>query len=134
MRWDWPCLIFLPNIIWQYNNHFPVVYHMQELSSTQLQYVPPSDFLKDQLLMFAPCFFVWMAGFFYLIINPKGRPYMFLCWAYLGVIGILLWFHGKNYYSLGLYPVLFGFGSLAIENWTVRFQVFSPVYIIRYSS
>ena len=38
-------LIFLPNLIWQYVNHFPVIYHMHELSTTQLQYVPLSVFL-----------------------------------------------------------------------------------------
>jgi 4-amino-4-deoxy-L-arabinose transferase-like glycosyltransferase len=111
-------LIFLPNLIWQYENHFPVVYHMNELTSTQLQYVPPSEFIKDQILMFLPCTYIWITGFFYLIWNPKGRPFIFLCWAYLGVIVLLLWFHGKNYYALGLYPILLGYGSLAIEQWT----------------
>jgi 4-amino-4-deoxy-L-arabinose transferase-like glycosyltransferase len=117
-------LIFLPNLIWQYLHHFPVVYHMQELTSTQLQYVPPARFLIDQLLMFMPCCFVWVTGFFYLLLNRNGRPYIFLCWAYLGVIALLLWFHGKNYYTLGLYPVLFGFGALAIERWAVRSRYF----------
>jgi len=121
-------IIFLPNLIWQFANHFPVIYHMNELTSTQLQYVPPASFLKDQLLMFAPCFFVWITGFLFLILNPKGRPYIFLCWAYLGVIAILLWFHGKNYYTLGLYPILFGFGSLAIEQWTTT----RSRYLLRY--
>ncbi len=116
-------LLFLPNAIWQYTHHFPVVYHMRELASTQLQYVPPSSFLLDQLLMFLPCFFIWLTGFFYLLLNIKGRPYLFLCWAYIGVIAILLWFHGKSYYALGLYPVLFGFGSLAIEEWTATRRV-----------
>jgi 4-amino-4-deoxy-L-arabinose transferase-like glycosyltransferase len=118
-------IIFLPNLIWQILHHFPVVYHMQELASSQLQYLPPADFLKDQILMFLPCCYIWIAGFSYLMLNPKGRSYIFLCWAYLGVIGILLWFHGKNYYALGLYPVLFGFGSLAIEKWTSRSGYFS---------
>lgn len=113
-------ILVVPNLIWQYQNHFPVIYHMHELTSTQLQYVPPSSFLIDQLLMFLPCCFIWVAGFFYLLLNPKGRPFIFLCWAFLGVIFILLWFHGKNYYALGLYPILFGFGSLAIEEWTSR--------------
>jgi Dolichyl-phosphate-mannose-protein mannosyltransferase len=117
-------IIFLPNLIWQIMHHFPLIYHMHELTSTQLQYVPTADFLKDQLLMFLPCCFIWVTGFFYLLLNPKGRPYIFLCWAYLGVIAILLWFHGKNYYALGLYPVLFGFGSLAIERWTVNSRFF----------
>jgi 4-amino-4-deoxy-L-arabinose transferase-like glycosyltransferase len=128
-------IIFLPNLIWQYTNHFPVVYHMQELSSTQLQYVPSSVFLLEQVLMFLPCCFIWVTGFFYLLLNRKLRSYIFLCWAYLGVIAILLWFHGKSYYSLGLYPILFGFGSLAIEQWTVRSlfflrYVFSSIIIL----
>ena len=42
-------LIFLPNLLWQYNRNFPVFVHMKELKSTQLQYVKPSDFLMDQL-------------------------------------------------------------------------------------
>src|SRR5438045_4616922 len=32
-------IIFLPNFIWQYNHHFPVVHHMQELQRTQLHYI-----------------------------------------------------------------------------------------------
>jgi 4-amino-4-deoxy-L-arabinose transferase-like glycosyltransferase len=117
-------LIFLPNLIWQYRNHFPVVYHMRELTSTQLQYVPSSVFLKEQVLMFLPCCYVWLTGFFYLMLNREGRPFIFLSWAYLGVVAILLWFHGKSYYSLGLYPVLFGFGSLVIEKWTRHSRFF----------
>jgi hypothetical protein len=117
-------LIFLPNVIWQSLHHFPVVYHMQELQTTQLQYVPPSSFLLDQLLMFLPCCYIWVAGFLCLLFNPKGRPFIFLSWAYLGVIAILLWFHGKNYYALGLYPILFGFGSFSIEQWTADSKIF----------
>ena len=120
-------LIFLPNLLWQYANHFPVFYHMHELSTTQLQYVPPAEFLIDQMLMFLPCFFLWIIGFFYLLLNKNARPYIFLCWAYLGVISLLLWFHGKDYYALGLYPVLFGFGALAIEKWAIRSR-----YVFRY--
>ncbi len=117
-------LIFLPNLIWQFKNHFPVIYHMHELTSTQLQYVPPTTFLLDQLLMFLPCCFIWVTGFLYILLNKKQRPYIFLCWAYLGVIAMLLWFHGKNYYALGLYPVLLGFGSVAIEKWASTSRYF----------
>jgi hypothetical protein len=117
-------LLFLPNLIWQIIHHFPLVYHMNELTSTQLQYVPPAAFLTDQVLMFLPCSYIWITGFLYLLLNPKARNYIFLCWAYLGVIALLLWFHGKNYYAMGLYPVLFGFGSLAIEQWTIQKRFF----------
>jgi len=119
-------LLFLPNALWQWSHHFPVVYHMEELSSTQLQYVPSSVFLINQFIMFLPCCFIWVAGFFSLLFNRRLRPYIFLCWAYLIEIALLLWFHGKDYYALGLYPLLFVFGCLAIEQWTRN------LYLIRY--
>jgi hypothetical protein len=118
-------IIFLPNLIWQYVHHFPVIYHMHELTTTQLKYVPPSQFLIEQLVMFMPCFFIWLTGFFSLIFNRGEKTFVFLSWAYIGVIILLLIFHGKSYYSLGLYPMLLGFGSLAIERWTeARFRYF----------
>jgi 4-amino-4-deoxy-L-arabinose transferase-like glycosyltransferase len=48
-------LIFLPTFLWEYNHHFPVITHMKELERTQLQYVSPLSFLKDQLLMNLAC-------------------------------------------------------------------------------
>ncbi len=120
-------ILFLPNFTWQYIHHFPVIHHMKELQEQQLQYVPAESFLKDQLMMFFPCCMVWIAGLIFLLINRSGRPFLFVVWAYLGAISILLWFHGKNYYALGLYPVLLAFGSYAIEKWTSR-----RLYFLRY--
>lgn len=107
--------IFLPNLIWQYQNHFPVVVHMNELQQTQLQYINPLSFLSDQLLMNLPCFFIWLAGLFYTLIS---KQYRFIGLAYVFVIILLLIGHGKNYYALGVYPPLFAFGAVALENFT----------------
>ncbi len=43
-------LIFLPTLLWEYQNHFPVIVHMKELQKTQLQYVSPKGFLVDQII------------------------------------------------------------------------------------
>ncbi|MDP4128764.1 MAG: glycosyltransferase family 39 protein [Bacteroidota bacterium] len=123
-------LLFLPNFVWQYTHHFPVIFHMNELRERQLQYVPPASFLKDQVLMFFPCCMVWIAGLIFLLTNRTVRPFLFLAWAYLAVIGMLLWFQGKNYYALGLYPVLLAFGSYALENWTSRRRLYFLRYVI----
>jgi 4-amino-4-deoxy-L-arabinose transferase-like glycosyltransferase len=120
-------ILFLPNLIWQYIHHFPVLHHMHELSRTQLQYVSRVSFLKDQLLMFFPCFMIWIAGLFFISGSREGRRYVFLAWSYFGVIVVLLYFHGKSYYALGLYPVLLAFGSYAIEKWTAE-----RFYFLRY--
>ena len=74
-------LIFLPNLLWQYNYHFPVVVHMKELKQFQLQYVEPSSFIKDQILMNLPCVFIWLAGLYFLIFKELGK---------LGMMGVLV--------------------------------------------
>jgi Dolichyl-phosphate-mannose-protein mannosyltransferase len=116
-------ILFLPNLIWQYTQHFPVVFHMKKLQETQLQYVSPSSFLVDQVIMNFPCVFIWMAGLWSAFFVKRLKPYRFIGWAYLGVIGLLLLAHGKNYYALGAYPVLFALGACQLEQLTaLRFK------------
>jgi hypothetical protein len=110
--------IFLPNFAWQASHHFPVVHHMQELQRTQLQYVSPVSFMIDQLIMNIPCFFIWIAGLLGIAFSRSLRPFRFLAIAYVIVIVLLLVTHGKNYYSLGVYPLLFAFGAVQLEQWT----------------
>lgn len=107
-------LIFFPTLLWEYQNHFPVVVHMKELQKTQLQYVSPIGFLVDQILMNLPCVFVWVTGLYFAVFKQKGK-YKIFAWAYLFVILLLLYFHGKNYYSVGVYPVLFALGAFQLE-------------------
>lgn len=116
-------LIFLPTLLWEYNNHFPVVVHMKELNRTQLQYISPVGFLSDQLLMNLPCVFIWLAGIYYTGFSLRGKKYRAFSWAYVFVIILLLVFHGKNYYALGVYPVLFAFGSFHLERFTANRSV-----------
>jgi hypothetical protein len=133
-------LIFLPNFIWQYNLHFPVIYHMNRLRETQLQYISPSSFLIDQFIMNLPVFYVWLAGLIALAFSPNLKNYRFLLWAYLIVISLLLIGHGKNYYALGAYPVLFAFGAYRLEKITslrlkpLRYLIISLILVLAYFS
>ena len=70
-------LIFLPNLIWQYIYHFPVFYHMHELTSTQLQYVPPPAFLKDQLADVFTLLFYLGNGFLLFIDESRREDLIF---------------------------------------------------------
>ncbi|MBV9961869.1 MAG: glycosyltransferase family 39 protein [Parafilimonas sp.] len=109
--------IFLPNLIWQWQNHFPVVVHMHELQQTQLQYINPSDFLVAQLLLMFPCVFVWLTGLFNTL---SSRQYRFIGLAYVFLIILLLIGQGKDYYSAGVYPPLFAFGATALQKFTAQ--------------
>ena len=108
-------LIFLPTAFWEFNHHFPIIVHMKELQQTQLQYIKPGDFLKDQILMNLPCLFIWMAGLYFSAMTFKGKKYQAFAWAFVFVLVLLMVLHGKNYYTLGVYPVLFGFGAYHLE-------------------
>jgi len=111
-------LIFLPNIIWQYNHSFPVITHMNELQDEQLKYNSVIGFIIGQLMMNLPCVFIWIAGLIHLLFYSQGKPYRFLAWTYLFVIILLIVLSGKDYYALGAYPALFAFGAYQLEKAT----------------
>jgi 4-amino-4-deoxy-L-arabinose transferase-like glycosyltransferase len=110
-------LIALPNLLWQYDHNWPLLHHMNELRETQLKFINPGDFLKDQVLMFFAAFFVWIIGLAWLF-TKAGTPYRFLAWIYLSVIILLIVSSGKSYYSLGAYPMLIAAGGVALQQWT----------------
>lgn len=115
-------IIALPNLLWQYNHNWPLLHHMQELRETQLRFLNPVDFLMGQLLMYLTAFFIWVLGLIWLF-TAKGTLYRMLAWIYITVILLLVVSSGKNYYSMGAYPMLFAAGAVALEQWTMpRFK------------
>ena len=124
-------LIFLPTILWEYNHHFPIVVHMKELNDRQLQYVSPAGFLFDQLLMNLPCVFIWLAGLYFTAFSHKGKKYQAFAWSYAFVIILLLVLHGKNYYALGVYPVLLAFGAYDLVRFSEHgLKLWRTVFVI----
>ena len=121
-------VIFLPNLIWQYDHGFPVVYHMKELQRQQLQNVSQAGFLIDQVLFNFPGIFVWVSGFCWVSFTKKGKLYRFIGWAIAAVIVLLVAGHGKSYYGMGAYPILFVFGAVCLERWAA-----GRLYFLRYA-
>ncbi|HJS55866.1 MAG TPA: glycosyltransferase family 39 protein [Chitinophagaceae bacterium] len=105
-------LIISPNIWWQYSHKWPLIHHMQELRETQLIYVNPMDFIKDQFLLLFPVLIIWIAG---LIWFMKHSTYRIFAWIYISVILVLIFGSGKSYYALSIYPLLLAAGSTAWE-------------------
>lgn len=116
-------IIISPNVWWQYNHNWPLIHHMKELRETQLQYVSPLEFLKDQLLMLFPVIFIWIGGLTYSI---RWKELLPLAIVYITVIVLLMLGQGKSYYTLALYPAVLGAGAVAIE------KLFTRLYWMRY--
>jgi hypothetical protein len=110
-------IIFLPNIFWQFRHHLPLLTHMKNLREEQLNYIKPSDFIKQQLLINGIALFVWLSGLLFLLFSPGLRKYRFIAFTYLLVFIFLLEMNGKDYYLFGAYPMLFAAGGYCFEQW-----------------
>ncbi len=110
-------ILILPNIYWQYAYNWPLVHHMQELKETQLKYVSKTDFLKGQIGLILPSTFVWLVGLIWLLFQKRFR---LIAYTYLCVMLLLMLGSGKDYYALGVYPMLLAAGSVFFERISQR--------------
>src|SRR5688500_15490913 len=113
-------LLVSPNLWWQYQNGFPVVTHMQELTERQLVNVNRADVIKDQILYFLPAFFVFIAALLSFFLYNPFRYYWVFLWSCVCTLLVFLYFRAKGYYAIGLYPCLAAFGSVYLERLTRR--------------
>lgn len=112
-------LLWLPNVAWQVRHGIPFRHHMALLGETQLVHVGLADFLKDQVVMCLPAVWVWLPGLLALLGSRAFRPYRAVGWVSVLGVALLGMLHGKSYYALGYYPVLFAFGAVW---WETRFK------------
>lgn len=109
-------LLVVPNLIWQYQNNFPVIRHMKELSETQLVNVDRWGFLKSQLLFFTGSLAVIISGVYALFFYRPFETYGPFFWSFFFTLIVFLYFRAKDYYAIGLYPVYIAFGSVFLAN------------------
>ncbi len=109
-------LLILPNLIWQFNNDFPVVHHLKELAATQLVNVSSVSFFKDQLLYFMGALLVILFGLYALLFYPVFKKYRLFFWMMVFTLTIYAYLKAKSYYALGLYPIYISFGSVFLSD------------------
>ena len=117
-------IIIFPNLLWQYNHNWPVLYHMKELQETQLVHIGISDFIIDQLLMNMQAVLLWIPALLIVLFYKKEKQYRLFGFIYLIIIITLIFGRGKSYYSMGIYPVLFVFGSYFIEKYLKKYSIY----------
>jgi hypothetical protein len=84
----------------------------------------------DQLTYNLPGIYIWVAGLIWVSYSSAGKPYRFIAFAEAAVILMLIAGHGKSYYGMGAYPILFGFGAASLERWTIlRRKVWRPAML-----
>ena len=109
-------VVFLPNLIWQVKNQFPVLVHMQALNDTQLVHVNRLSFFTDQLFMGSAAIFLFIPGIIFMGFGRSLKPYRPLIVASFIVLFGLAFLRGKSYYTLGLFPLWIAAGGVFWEN------------------
>jgi 4-amino-4-deoxy-L-arabinose transferase-like glycosyltransferase len=121
-KWIWIAgalafAIFLPNLLWNFQHHFPFLELMRNIRASGRDVVlGPGQYLLQQILIMNPLTFpVWLAGIIYLFVARNARPYRLLGWAFLAVLATFFVLHGKDYYTSPVYPIALAAGAVALE-------------------
>jgi hypothetical protein len=123
-------LIISPNVIWQISHHFPVISHIKELQRSQLVNVSRFDFLSHQVLFFANTIFVLLAGVLSLIFYKPFKAYRWIILTYIITITVFCYFRAKDYYALGLYPIILVFGASYLGEKLARRKILAGLLIL----
>ncbi len=112
-------LIFLPNLIWMIQHHFP---HLEMLANIKRNgrnvALSPIGFFGQQVLGMQPVAFpIWICGLWAFLFSKQGRPFKALGFAYVVALVALLLAQGRFYYLAAAYPMLIAGGAVAIERW-----------------
>ncbi len=126
------CLLLISqNLLWQYNNDFPVFHHLQTLASTQLINIKRWDFFKEQAFYFVGSLPIIIASLYALLFYEPFKKYKPFFWSFIFTLIIFAYLRAKSYYAIGLYPVYISFGSVFLGNIlnTNRRKYLRPVFI-----
>jgi hypothetical protein len=128
-------LLFLPNLIWQYQNDWATLELLRNVQEVGKNVVlSPLEFFWQQIFILLPFTApVWIAGIWYLLFDRDGKRFRTLGIAYLVTLVLMIVLKAKNYYLIPIYPVLFAAGGIFWENIAARFRVGKPA-VFAYSA
>jgi len=111
--------IFLPNIVWQWQNGFPTIEDLQNVRATGKNIsLAPLAFVIEQVMIMHPVTApIWLSGLWFVLLG-SGRRYRALGWIYVVFFATMMLLHAKSYYLAPIYPMLLAAGGTAIEEWT----------------
>jgi 4-amino-4-deoxy-L-arabinose transferase-like glycosyltransferase len=118
-------LIFLPNLIWNYQHHFPFLELQANIrrSGRNVGLTPLSFFGQEILSMHPSTLPIWLAGLWFYLFSKVGKPFRALGWAWVFTAGIILALSPRVYYLYPAYPILFAAGSVLCESWLDGWQL-----------
>lgn len=121
-KWLWygvglSVLIFLPNIIWQAQNHFISLDFLNHIHARDVRIGRAKSFLPDQLLLTLLALPLWLVGLYFCLFGRTGRRFRLPGWMYVAPLVLFVIAKGRGYYLAPAYPMLYAGGSVWGEQW-----------------
>ena len=115
-------LIFLPNLWWNIQNHFPFLELQANIQRSGRNVpLPPLTFLGQQIMSFLPPTLpIWLAGLWYYFFAREGKPYRALGWAWVITATLIVLLNPRTYYLWPAFPILLAAGGVEWERWLAR--------------
>src|SRR5713101_6109578 len=122
-KWIWlggalAFLVFLPNFLWNVQNHWPFAELMHNIKAEGRDVVlSPAAYFAQQVLIIHPFLApIWITGVLAFLFSPRFKPYRLLGWCFLAAFTVFVVLKGKNYYLAPIYPVFLAAGAVIIED------------------
>ncbi len=120
-KWIWlgaaiASVIFLPNLIWEARNHWPQIEVVHNDRAFKTNAISPLQYLWEEVLFIGPVtLLVGLAGLIWYFAGKQGKRYRVLGYAFLCALVIFATMHGKAYYLVPAYAIIFAAGGIALE-------------------
>jgi hypothetical protein len=122
-KWIWlggaiAFLVFLPNLLWNMQNHWPFVELMHNIKADGRDVqLSAGAYFAQQILILHPFFApIWITGVLAFLFSSRLKPYRAFGWSYLVAFAVFVVLTGKNYYLAPIYPVFLAAGVVMAEN------------------
>ncbi len=121
-KWLWfgvalSILIFLPNLLWQVQNHLISVEFLKHIHARDVRLGRTDDFLPGQLKMTLLAFPLCLAGLYHTLLSPFGKRFRAIGWMFLIPLVLFVILKGRVYYFAAAYPMVYAAGSVRGERW-----------------
>jgi 4-amino-4-deoxy-L-arabinose transferase-like glycosyltransferase len=116
-KWLWlgvavSLLIFLPNLIWQIQNHFVSLDFLRYIHERDVRIGRTKNFLPDQLKLTLFTFPLALLGLCFYFASKTGRHFRAVGSLYVIPLITFMLAKGRGYYLAPVYPVLYAGGTV----------------------
>jgi len=123
-RWVWmggaiAFLLFLPNLLWNVQHHFPFLELQANIrrSGRNVSFGFFGFFGQEILTMLPLTFPIWLGGLWFFFFSKQGKPFRALGWAWIFTAGVIFTMNPRVYYLYPAFPMLLAAGGVMWELW-----------------